>query len=39
MIQTAHLRILQYNINHGKEATLVLLLQDTNVDEFDILAI
>jgi hypothetical protein len=39
MMQTPHLRILQYNVNHGKEATLVPLLQDTNVDEFDILAI
>jgi exonuclease III len=33
------LRILQYNVNHGKDATLVPLLQDTRVHEFDILAI
>jgi Endonuclease-reverse transcriptase len=33
------LRILQYNINHGKEATLIPLLQDTNVQNFDVLAI
>jgi exonuclease III len=32
-------RILQYNINHGKEATMIPLLQDTKVHEFDILAI
>ena len=33
------LRILQYNVNHGKDATLVPLLHDTRVHEFDILAI
>jgi hypothetical protein len=33
------LRILQYNVNHGKDATLVPLLHDTSVNEFDILAI
>jgi hypothetical protein len=33
------LRILQYNVNHGKEATLVPLLQDARVHEFNILAI
>jgi exonuclease III len=33
------LRVLQYNVNHGKEATLIPLLRDTGVKEFDILAI
>ena len=33
------LRILQYNVNHGKDATLVPLLHDTKIQEFDILAI
>jgi exonuclease III len=33
------LRILQYNVNHGKEATLIPLLQDPRIKEFDILAI
>ena len=39
MNYTKTLRILQYNVNHGKDATLVPLLQDTRVHEFDILAI
>jgi exonuclease III len=33
------LRILQYNINHGKDATLVPLLRDTSVQDFDVLAV
>src|ERR1700754_525225 len=33
------LRILQYNVNHGKELTQAPLLRDTNVQDFDILAI
>jgi len=32
-------RILQYNVNHGKEATLIPLLHDSKVHELDILAI
>jgi hypothetical protein len=32
------LKILQYNVNHGKEATIIPLLQDQRVKEFDILA-
>ena len=39
MMKTSTLRILQYNVNHGKEATMIPLLQDTNTHEFDILAI
>jgi hypothetical protein len=35
----SQLRILQYNVNHGKEATIILLLRDTRIKEFDILAI
>lgn len=31
------LSILQYNVNHGKEATQVPLLEDTNVHDFDII--
>ena len=38
-IITKELRVLQYNVNHGKEATLIPLLRDTGVKEFDILAI
>jgi hypothetical protein len=34
-----NLKILQYNVNHGKEATLTPLLHDTKINEFDILAI
>ena len=33
------MRILQYNVNHGKEATMIPLLHDTNIHELDILAI
>ena len=33
------LRILQYNVNHGKETTLASLLQEPECKEFDILAI
>ncbi len=33
------LRILQYNVNHGKETTLASLLQDAQCKEMDILAI
>ena len=33
------MRILQYNVNHGKEATMIPLLHDTNTHELDILAI
>src|SRR5271154_4357783 len=33
------LRILQYNVNHGKEATLIPLLRNATIKEFDILAI
>lgn len=33
------LRILQYNVNHGKEATLASLLRDPACNELDILAI
>ena len=33
------LSILQYNVNHDKEATQVPLLEDTNVHDFDILII
>jgi hypothetical protein len=33
------LKILQYNVNHGKEATIIPLLQDQQVKEFDILAL
>jgi hypothetical protein len=33
------LRILQYNVNYSKEATLIPLLQDPRIKEFDILAI
>ena len=33
------LRILQYNVNHGKESTQAPLLRDTNIQDFDILAI
>jgi len=36
---TGTLKILQYNVNHGKEATVIPLLQDQRVKEFDILAI
>jgi exonuclease III len=35
----SQLRILQYNVNHGKEATIIPLLRDTRIKEFDILAI
>jgi exonuclease III len=38
-MKTSTLKILQYNVNHGKEATMIPLLQDTRVHEFDILAI
>lgn len=34
-----HLRILQYNIRHGKESNIIPLLEDTRIHEFDILAI
>src|ERR1700723_2583409 len=33
------LRILQYNVNHGKETTLASLLQDPQCKDFDVLAI
>jgi hypothetical protein len=39
MTELHTLRILQYNVNHGKEATLIPLLHDTSINEFDILAI
>jgi len=39
VIENTRLRILQYNINHGKEATQIPLLQDTKIQDFDILAI
>ena len=39
MIEQNTLKILQYNVNHGKEATLIPLLQDKEVCDFDILAI
>jgi hypothetical protein len=38
-MRDTNLRILQYNVNHGKEATLMPLLHDTRINEFDILAI
>ena len=39
MREYENLRILQYNINHGKEATMIPLLQDENIREYDIIAI
>ena len=39
MNEHKNLRILQYNINHGKEATLIPLLQDENIHKYDIIAI
>ncbi len=33
------LRILQYNINHRKEITLVLLFKDTRVYKFDVIIV
>ena len=39
MSERRTLKILQYNVNHGKEATLIPLLQDTEIRDFDILAV
>ena len=39
MIEPNTLRILQYNVNHGKEATLIPLLDEKRLNEFDFLAI
>jgi hypothetical protein len=38
-MKTSILKILQYNVNYGKEVTIIPLLQDTRIHEFDILAI
>ena len=39
MSERRTLKILQYNVNHRKEATLIPLLQDTEIRDFDILAV
>ena len=38
-VSSTGLCILQYNINHGKEATQIPLLQDIEIQDYDILAI
>ena len=38
-MNTKRLKILQYNVNHGKESTIVPLLEDPKAHEFDIIAI